>query len=58
MTPEQLTARNAAIKLAWEDPLLRAVVAAKKRKPNSKRSSRAAYNAYMRAYRRRKRESC
>lgn len=56
MSPEQLAARNAAIKSAWEDPLRRAFMAAKKRKPGSKRSSREAYNAYMRAYRRKKRE--
>lgn len=55
MSPEQLAARNAAIKAAWDSPLRRELMAAKKRKPGSKRSSREAYNAYMRAYRRKQR---
>lgn len=55
MTPEQLRARNAAIKRAWDDPLVRALAGAKKTKPGSRSSSREAYNAYFRAYRRKKR---
>lgn len=54
MTSEQLARRNAAIRAAWDDPLLRALVRAKMEKPGSKRSSRAAYNAYYRDYYRRK----
>ena len=54
MTAAQLAARNAAIRAAWDDPLLRALMRAKKEKPGSKRSSRAAYNAYYREYRRRR----
>ena len=53
MTPEQLANRNAAIRRAWDDPLLRALVSAKMSRPGSKRSSRQAYNAYYREYRRR-----
>jgi hypothetical protein len=52
MTPEQLERRNAAIRRAWDDPLRLALA----RKPNSKRSSQEAYNAYYREYRRRKRQ--
>ena len=50
MTPDQLARRNAAIRLAWEDPLRLALA----RKAGSKRSSREAYNAYYREYRKRK----
>ena len=53
MTQEQLAARNAKIKAAWDDPLRRALQSAKHAKPGSKRSSREAYNAYYRAYRKR-----
>lgn len=56
MTPEQLARRNAAIRLTWEDPLRRALMRARKEKAGSKRSSRKAYNAYYRAYRKRKKE--
>ena len=51
MTPEQLAARNAAIRAAWDDPLRRALMRAKKEKPDSRSSSREAYNAYFRNYR-------
>ena len=54
MTREQIEARNAAIRAAWDDPLRRALMSAVKSKPGSKRSSRKAYNAYYRAYRKRK----
>jgi hypothetical protein len=50
VTPEQLKARNDAIREAWEDPL-RLALARMKTKPGSKRSSREAYNAYYRNYR-------
>jgi hypothetical protein len=55
VTPEQLEARNAAIKLAWDDPLRRALMSAAKSKPGSKRSSKEAYNEYYRRYRKRRR---
>jgi hypothetical protein len=54
MTPEQLERRNAAIRRAWDDPLRRALLSHLKTKEGSRRSSRAAYNAYFRAYRKRK----
>lgn len=54
MTSEQLARRNAAIRAAWDDPLRRALMRAKKEKPGSKRSSDEAYNAYYREYRKRK----
>ena len=50
MTPEQLARRNAAIKAAWDDPLLRAIVRAKMERPGSRGSSQEAYNAYFREY--------
>jgi hypothetical protein len=53
MTPDELAARNRAIRDAWDDPLRRALMSALKTKPNSKRSSRDAYNAYYREYRKR-----
>jgi hypothetical protein len=52
MTPEQLEARNAAIRAAWEDPLRLALA----RKPDSKRSSPEAARAYYRDYYRRRKE--
>lgn len=55
MTPEQLKRRNEAIRKAWDDPLRRALMRAKKEQPNSKRSSDEAYNAYYREYRKRNR---
>lgn len=54
MTQEQLDARNEAIRRAWDDPLRRALMSHAKRKEGSKRSSRKAYNEYMREYRARK----
>lgn len=54
MTPDQLKRRNLAIRAAWEDPLRRARMSAKKTKPGSKRSSRKTFNAYYRAYRKRR----
>ena len=56
MTAEQLARRNAAIRAAWDDPLLRATHMKHLRKEDSKRSSDEAYNAYYRDYRRRKRD--
>jgi hypothetical protein len=55
VTAEQLAARNAAIRRAWDDPLRRALMSAKKQKPGSRASSREAFNAYFRDYRRRRR---
>jgi hypothetical protein len=53
MTPEQLHARSEAIRRAWDDPLRRALMSAKKTR-GGKYSSVEAYNAYYREYRRRK----
>lgn len=50
MTPEQLTARNDAIRLAWDDPLLRAVHGQKIRKAGQP-SQYEDRNEYMRWYR-------
>lgn len=51
MTPAQLAARNAAIRLAWDDPLLRAQASAAKMKPGSKLlMTREEYNAWYRDY--------
>ena len=53
MTPEQLEARNTAIRKAWDDPLRRALASAQKTKPGSKLDmTRKEYNAWYREYRR------
>jgi hypothetical protein len=56
MTPEQLAARNARIREAWDDPLRRALQRAKK-VAGGRRESREATLAYYRAYRARKRDT-
>lgn len=51
MTPAQLAARNDAIRRAWDDPLRRSLLSAKKMKPGSKLlMSRKEYNAWYRDY--------
>jgi hypothetical protein len=54
MTPDQLKNRNLAIRAAWDDPLRRALLSAKKSKSHSKRSNQEAFNAYYREYRKRR----
>ena len=56
MTPEQLEARNRAIQAAWEDPLRRALMSALKSEEGSRRSSKAATNAYFKKYRMKQKE--
>lgn len=51
MTAEQLERRNAAIRMAWECPLLRALASKAKGGLTGRRRSRAAINAYFRDYR-------
>jgi hypothetical protein len=50
MTRDQIDRRNAAIRAAWDDPLRRALMSAKK-SAGGRRRSREATNAYFRAYR-------
>jgi hypothetical protein len=55
MTPDQIRRRNDAIRRAFDDPLIRALMSAQKGGLTGRRKSRAATNEYFREYRKRKR---
>jgi hypothetical protein len=57
VTPDQLKARNEAIRKAWDCPYRRALMSAAKTKEGSRRSSQEAYNRYFREYRRKRNDA-